>query len=68
MNYVAGLLGGEARQWEFGQAIVRNGHVSALFVRPGVNEDGLELWISATDEGPGGWLLQHSELPELRER
>ena len=63
MGYVVDLLGVEATRWEFGKAIVRNGHVSTLFVctTPG---EALELWVSATHEGSDGWSLRHSELPD----
>ncbi|HEX4234776.1 MAG TPA: hypothetical protein VH041_10745 [Caldimonas sp.] len=64
IGYVTDLLGVEATRWEFGKAIVRNGHVSTLFVSNAVpGEDALELWVSARHQGPHGWTLQHSELP-----
>lgn len=63
MSYVTDLLGVEATRWEFGKAIVRAGHVSTMFVCPGAQGDGIELWVSATDQRSGGWALQHSGLP-----
>ena len=61
--YVTDLLGVEAMRWDFAKAIVRSGHVSTLFLGPGGSRDPLELWVSATHEGPNGWRLRHSELP-----
>ena len=63
VGYVTDLLGVEATRWEFAKAIVRSGHVSTLFLGPGGSRDALELWVSATHEGPNGWRLRHSELP-----
>jgi hypothetical protein len=63
VGYVTDLLGVEATHWEFAKAIVRSGHVSTLFLGPGRSRDALELWVSATHEGPNGWRLRHSELP-----
>jgi hypothetical protein len=63
VGYVTDLLGVEATRWEFAKAIVRSGHVSTLFLGPGGARDPLELWVSATHEGPTGWRLRHSELP-----
>ena len=63
VGYVTDLLGVEATRWEFAKAIVRNGHVSTLFLGPGGSRDALELWVSATHEGSNGWRLRHSELP-----
>ncbi len=63
VGYVTDLLGVEATRWEFAKAIVRSGHVSTLFVGPSASSDALELWVSATHEGPEGWRLRHSELP-----
>jgi hypothetical protein len=63
VGYVTDLLGVEATRWEFAKAIVRSGHVSTLFVGPAGTRDALELWVSATHEGPNGWRLRHSELP-----
>jgi len=63
MRYVSELLGIEATRWEFGRAIVRNDHVSTMFVCNGAPEDALELWVSATNQESGGWSLQHTQLP-----
>jgi hypothetical protein len=63
VGYVTDLLGVEATRWDFAKAIVRSGHVSTLFLGPGGTRDPLELWVSATHEGPTGWRLRHSELP-----
>ena len=63
VGYVTDLLGVEATRWEFAKAIVRSGHVSTLFLGPGGSRNALELWVSATHEGPNGWRLRHSELP-----
>jgi hypothetical protein len=63
VGYVTDLLGVEATRWDFAKAIVRTGHVSTLFVGPPGTRDALELWVSATHEGPNGWRLRHSELP-----
>jgi hypothetical protein len=63
VSYVTDLLGMEATRWEFAKAIVRSGHVSTLFLGPGDVRDPVELWVSATHEGPDGWRLRHSELP-----
>jgi len=63
VGYVTDLLGMEATRWEFAKAIVRGGHVSTLFLGPGGSRDPVELWVSATHEGPNGWRLRHSELP-----
>jgi len=63
VGYVTDLLGMEATRWEFAKAIVRSGHVSTLFLGPGDVRDPVELWVSATHEGPNGWRLRHSELP-----
>jgi hypothetical protein len=63
VGYVTDLLGVEATRWDFAKAIVRSGHVSTLFLGPGGSRDPLELWVSATHEGPNGWRLRHSELP-----
>lgn len=63
VGYVTDLLGVEATRWEFAKAIVRSGHVSTLFIGPAGTRDPVELWVSATHEGPNGWRLRHSELP-----
>ena len=63
VGYVTELLGVEATNWEFAKAIVRSGHVSTLFLGPAGSREALELWVSATHEGPNGWRLRHSELP-----
>jgi len=63
VGYVTDLLGVEATRWEFAKAIVRSGHVSTLFLGPAGSREPLELWVSATHEGPNGWRLRHSELP-----
>ena len=63
VGYVTDLLGVEATRWEFAKAIVRTGHVSTLFLGPAGSREPLELWVSATHEGPNGWRLRHSELP-----
>lgn len=64
VGYVTDLLGLEATRWEFGKAIVRDGHVSTLFVSTSTpGEDALELWVSARHQGSRGWMLHHSELP-----
>jgi hypothetical protein len=63
VGYVTDLLGVEATRWQFGKAIVRNGHVSTLFVGPPGSGETLELWVSATHQGREGWRLRHSELP-----
>ena len=63
VGYVTELLGVEATRWEFAKAIVRTGHVSTLFLGPAGSREPLELWVSATHEGPNGWRLRHSELP-----
>ena len=63
VGHVTELLGMEATRWQFAKAIVRSGHVSTLFLGPGGTRDQVELWVSATHEGPTGWRLRHSELP-----
>jgi hypothetical protein len=63
MRYVGDLLGADVANWQFGKAIVRTGHTSIMFVRPGAPGDGHELWVSVTPDESGGWNLQHSELP-----
>ena len=68
MGYVTDLLGVEATRWEFGKAIVRSGHVSTLFVCTSVWGESLELWVSATHQGPDGWTMRHTELPERQRR
>jgi hypothetical protein len=62
--YLGDLLGADAARWEFGKAIVRSRHVSAMYLYPvAPGEEILELWVSATQSGAGGWTLRHSELP-----
>ena len=64
VRYVTDLLGVEATKWDFGKAIVRNGHISTMFVCSTSPGEAVELWVGATFDGTGGWTLHHSELPD----
>lgn len=64
VRFVTELLGVEATKWEFGRAIVRNRHISTMFVCTTSPGEALELWVSATLDGSGEWTLQHSALPD----
>jgi hypothetical protein len=64
MGYLGDLLGTDVTRWEFGKAIVRFRHISAMFLCPvAPGEDVLELWVSATQTESGEWTLRHSGLP-----
>ncbi len=62
MRYVAKLPQLRGITWEFGKAIIRPGHTTALFICA-VHEKGhQELWVSATANDHAGWTLQHTPL------
>ena len=64
MRYLGDLLGPQSATWHFGKAIVRRSHVSTMFHSSSVPDGPLEIWVSATPDGSGGWLLSNSEIPE----
>lgn len=64
MRYVGELLGPTAARWNFGRAIARDRHVSAMFFRPTQTDGDFELWVSAKLDDSDTWVFQHTEIPE----
>ena len=61
MRYVANLNITRKDRWDFGKAIVEPDLATVIFRRTRHGDDRQELTVTATSDGLGGWVFQHTQ-------